>query len=153
MADGKKIICVNKKARFDYQLLETYEAGLSLLGTEVKSLREGRANLKDSYAEIKGNEIFLINTHISQYPQANQFNHDPLRERKLLLHKKEISRLIGKVKERGLTLIPLTLYFLRGNAKIELALAKGKKSYDKREDIKKQTARREIEREMKDRLR
>ncbi|OGP57389.1 MAG: SsrA-binding protein, partial [Deltaproteobacteria bacterium RBG_13_52_11b] len=127
---GEKLICQNKKAWHNYSVEEKYEAGISLLGSEVKSLREGRANLGDSYGNIKNGEIFLVDAHISPYSHANQLNHDPLRTRKLLLHKKEIRRLIGKVQERGYTLIPLRLYFSDGRAKVELGLAKGKKLYD-----------------------
>jgi len=147
----EKIVCVNRKARHDYFIEETYEAGLVLKGSEVKSLREGRAHLKDSYARILRGEALLLNTHISSYPAAHQFNHEPTRTRKLLLHKKEISRLTGKVKERGLTLIPLRLYFKGGKAKVELGLARGKKLYDKRETLKQKAARREVERSLKSR--
>ena len=134
-ADENKPIAHNRQARHDYFILETCEAGLALTGTEVKSLRQGKGNLKDSYAEIKGGEAFLVNCHISPYDFGNRNNHDPLRPRRLLLHKEEIKRLLGKVKEKGLTLIPLQLYFNRqGRVKVELALAKGKKLYDKRED-------------------
>ncbi len=142
-----KIIAQNREARHEYFILETCEAGLALTGTEVKSLREGRGNLKDSYAEIRGNEAYLVHCHISPYDFGNRNNHDPLRQRKLLLHREEIRRLLGKVKEKGLTLIPLQLYFNRqGLVKVELALAKGKKLYDKREDIARRDARRRAER-------
>ncbi len=143
---GEKLICQNKKAWHNYFIEDTYEAGLCLLGTEVKSLREGKASLGDSYAKIKNGEVFLVDAHISPYSHANRFNHDPLRPRKLLLHKREIRRLIGKVQERGYTLIPLRLYFSNGKAKVELGLAKGKKLYDKRETLKRKTIRREMER-------
>jgi len=146
-----KVATENRKARHDYHIEETMEAGLVLTGTEVKSLRLGRANLRDSYAEIKNNEVFLVNSHISPYEQGNRFNHDPLRPRKLLLHRSEIRRLIGKVKERGYTLIPLKIYFKRGKAKVELALARGKKLYDKREDMLERDARREMERAFQER--
>jgi len=146
---GEKTIATNRKARHEYHILETLEAGLVLTGTEVKSLRQGRANLKDSYATVRDGEVFLLNTHISPYDHGNINNHDPLRERKLLLHRREIRKLIGKVQEKGLTLIPLRLYFKRGKAKVELALAKGKKIYDKRADIAKRDARREMEKELK----
>ncbi|HWP48087.1 MAG TPA: SsrA-binding protein SmpB [Candidatus Limnocylindrales bacterium] len=149
----EKIVCTNKTARHDYFITDTYEAGIVLQGTEVKSLREGRANLKDSYAQIKDGELFLVNCHISPYTHGNQFNHDPTRPRKLLLHKKEIRRLIGKVAEKGFTLIPLKIYFKNGIAKVELGLAKGKKAYDKREDMKERDARREVERALKKSLR
>jgi SsrA-binding protein len=153
MAESEeKIICVNRKARHDYFIEETYEAGLVLKGSEVKSLREGKANLKDSYARIVRNEAFLLNVHISQYPAAHQFNHDPTRTRKLLLHKRQILRLGGKVAEKGLTLIPLKLYFKDGKAKVELGLARGKKLYDKRESLRKKAAQREVERSLKSRI-
>ncbi len=147
----EKAVCVNRKARHDYFIEETYEAGLVLRGSEVKSLREGKANLKDSYARILKGEAFLLNAHISPYPAANQFNHEPTRNRKLLLHKQEIRRLTGKVMERGLTLIPLKLYFKDGRAKVELGLARGKKLYDKRETLRRKVAQREIERSLKSR--
>jgi SsrA-binding protein len=150
MADnGRKIIAVNKRARFDYHINETLEAGMVLQGTEVKSLRDGRVTLKDAYADIQNDEVFLVHAHINQYEPGNRFNHDPERPRKLLLHKREIKRLIGKTQERGLTLIPTRIYFSRGKAKIELGLAKGKKHYDKREDLKRRTAQRDIERAMR----
>jgi SsrA-binding protein len=150
---GEKIICTNKQARFDYHLEDRYEAGLVLQGTEVKSLRDGRANLKDSYAVVDGGEVYLYNCHISPYPNGGYANHEPQRVRKVLLHRKEIRRLVGKTRERGLTLIPLRLYFLRGKAKVELALARGKKQYDKREDMKQRDADREIERAFRERHR
>jgi SsrA-binding protein len=135
----------NKRARHDYHILETWEAGVVLSGTEVKSLRQGKANLTDAYATVRDGEVFLLNLHISPYEQGNQFNHEPTRTRKLLLHRKEIRRLIGGVERQGLTLVPLELFFNpRGKAKITLALAKGKKQHDKRADEK----RREDEREM-----
>ncbi len=143
---AERAICKNKKAWHDYEIDQTYEAGVVLQGSEVKSCREGRVNLKDSYAKIKGEEVFLIGAHISPYPYANQFNHLPLRERKLLLHKREIKRLFGKVKEKGFSLIPLQMYFKNGKVKLEMALAKGKKLYDKREDLKRRAIDREMER-------
>ncbi|MCL5986621.1 MAG: SsrA-binding protein SmpB [Actinobacteria bacterium] len=146
MSSREKIFVTrNKKALHDYFILESMEAGIALLGTEVKSLRDHRANLKDSYAEFRRGELFLVGAHISPYPAGNINNHEPLRDRKLLLHKKEISRLIGKVKEKGLTLVPLSIYFIGGKAKIEIALAKGKKEYDKRDTLARETAQREIE--------
>ena len=147
----EKIVCVNRKARHDYFIEATYEAGLVLKGSEVKSLRDGKATLKDSYARIVRGEAFLLNTHINPYSAANQFNHEPTRTRKLLLHKQEIRRLTGKVKERGLTLIALRLYFKNGKAKVELGLARGKKLYDKRETLRKKDAQREVERSLKSR--
>ena len=135
----------NKRARHDYHILETWEAGVVLSGTEVKSLRQGKANLTDAYATVRDGEVFLLNLHISPYEQGNQFNHEPTRTRKLLLHRKEIRRLIGAVERQGLTLVPLELFFNpRGKAKVTLALAKGKKQHDKRADER----RREDEREM-----
>ncbi|HZO20144.1 MAG TPA: SsrA-binding protein SmpB [Gemmatimonadaceae bacterium] len=135
----------NKRARHDYHILETWEAGVVLSGTEVKSLRQGKANLTDAYATVRDGEVFLLNLHIAPYEQGNQFNHDPTRTRKLLLHKKEIRRLIGGVERQGLTLIPLELFFnARGKAKVTIGLAKGKKLHDKRADQRK----REDEREM-----
>ena len=146
-----KIVCQNKKARYDYHILETIEAGMVLLGTEVKSLREGRANLKDSYARIKDGELFLMQAHISPYSHAHYDNHQPDRVRKLLLHKQELKRLTGKTQEKGLTLVPLKIYFKDGKAKVELALASGKKSFDKRETLKRKTQQREVEKAIKDR--
>jgi len=143
---GEKVICQNKKAFHNYFIEETYQVGIALLGSEVKSLRDGKASLGDSYGDIKKGEIFLVDAHISAYPQANRLNHDPLRKRKLLLHKKEISRLIGKVEQRGYTLIPVKLYFVKGKVKVDLGLAKGKKLFDKRETLKKKTMEREMER-------
>ncbi|MEK6656899.1 MAG: SsrA-binding protein SmpB [Nitrospirota bacterium] len=145
-----KIVATNKKAYHDYHIEESYEAGMLLKGTEVKSLREGRANLKDSFARVDNEEIFLYNCHISPYSHGNIANHDPLRTRKLLMHKGEIQRLMGKMMQKGYTLLPLKIYFKDGKAKIELALAKGKKQYDKREDIKKRDAAREMEKAFKE---
>ena len=150
-SSDEKIVCVNRQARYNYFIDETYEAGLVLVGSEVKSLRDGKANLVDSYAQIRHGEAFLINAHISPYAGANQFNHEPTRTRKLLLHGREIERLTGKTKERGLTLIPLKLYFKGGRAKIELGLARGKKLYDKRETLRRKVAEREVERSLKSR--
>ncbi|MEE8313906.1 MAG: SsrA-binding protein SmpB [Myxococcota bacterium] len=142
----RRSICKNRRARFDYQIEETFEAGIVLLGSEVKSLREGRANLVDSYARISDGEVFLMKAHIAPYEQANRENHDPVRPRKLLLHRSEIRRLTGKVHERGRTLIPLELYFERGRAKVELALARGKKRHDKRAAIAKRESDRQLQR-------
>ncbi len=146
MSEPVKTVCQNRKARHDYHILEKFEAGLVLQGTEVKSLRDGRANLQDSFARISNSELWLENMHISPYEQAGQFNHEPKRARKLLMHKREIMRLLGKTQQKGLALIPLRVYFRSGKAKVELALARGKKEYDKREDIKKREAEREIAR-------
>jgi len=148
-----QIVCQNRKAYHDYSIEETVEAGMSLLGTEVKSLREGRANLKDSYVLIKDLEAFLFNCHISPYSHGNIMNHDPLRTRKLLMHKKEIMRLQGKIAQKGYTLIPLKIYFKDGRAKVEVGLAKGKREYEKRESVKEREANREIEKAMKGRNR
>ena len=149
--DEIKIIAQNRKARYDYHALDTWEAGIALQGTEVKSLRDGKANLLDSYARIDGGEVYLHNVHIGEYDQGNQFNHEPMRKRKLLLHRHEINRMRGRVEEKGLTLIPLKLYFKKGRAKIEIALAKGKREYDRRQDIAKRDARRDMERDLKER--
>jgi len=147
---SEKIIATNRRARHEYEILDTMEAGLVLTGTEVKALRAGKANLKDSYAKIVRGELFLVNSHISQYSHGSYNNHDPVRERKLLLHKKEIRKLIGKVEQTGLTLVPLKLYFKRGKAKVQLAVAKGKKIHDKRQSIAKRDSDREIRRELKE---
>jgi SsrA-binding protein len=149
--DGIQIIAQNRKARYDYHAIDTWEAGIALEGTEVKSLRNGKANLVDSYARVDGNEVFIHNLHIGEYDQGNQFNHEPMRKRKLLLHRHEINRLRGRVEEKGLTLIPLKLYFKRGRAKVEIALAKGKREYDRRQDIAQRDARRDMERAIKER--
>lgn len=143
---GTKLVAQNRKARHDYFIEERYEAGMVLVGTEVKALREGRANLKDGYARIKNNEVFLMDVHISPYAFGNRLNHDPLRPRKLLLHEREIHRLTGKVREKGFSLIPLSIYFSHGKAKVSLALAKGKKLYDKREALKRKVMKKEVER-------
>ncbi|NIQ03201.1 MAG: SsrA-binding protein SmpB [Nitrospinaceae bacterium] len=148
-----KIVCQNKKARHDFYIEETFEAGLVLQGTEVKSLREGKANLIDAYATIQEGEAWLHHCHINPYTPAHQYNHPPLRTRKLLLHQKEIARLIGKTREKGYTLIPLKLYFKNGKAKAELALARSKKKHDKRAAIKAREAQREIDKALKSRPR
>lgn len=146
-----KVIAQNKKAYHDYFIEETYEAGIVLQGTEIKSIRAGRVNLKDSYAQIKNGEMFLIGLHISPYEQGNRYNHDPERTRKLLLHKREINKLIGETKEAGYSIVPLKLYLKNGYAKVLIGLAKGKKKYDKREDLKRKEAKREIERAFRER--
>ena len=146
-----KIIADNRKARHDYFIIETYEAGIELFGTEVKSMRAGNVNLKDSYCDIDEGELFALGVHISPYEQGNIFNKDPLRPKKLLMHKREIMRLAGLVSREGYTLVPLSLYFKGSYVKMGLGLCKGKKLYDKREDIAKRDANRVIEREMKDR--
>lgn len=146
-----KIIAQNKKATHDYFIEESFEAGIVLTGTEIKSIRKGKVQLKDSYAKITNNEIFWFGGHIAPYEQGNRFNHDETRTRKLLLHRKEINKMIGKVKEEGYALIPLKIYLKGGYAKMELALAKGKKNYDKRETLKKKDAQRDIQRALRDR--
>lgn len=146
---GEKILCQNKKAYHDFTIEEKLEAGVVLRGTEVKSLRQGKAQLKDSYVQIENEEAFLHHTHISSYPHGHQFNHDPERVRKLLLHKREIRRLLGKVSQRGYTLIPLKIYLKDDKIKIEIGLGKGKTLYDKREDLKKRSAEREMEKVIK----
>ena len=143
---GRKIIAQNRKARHDYAIVETFEAGMVLTGTEVKSLRLGRASLVDGFATIDDGEVFLRNVHIPEYDQGSWTNHEPRRTRKLLLHRDEIRRLIGKTKESGLTLVPLALYFSAGKAKVEIGLARGKKSYDKRQDLARRDADREVRR-------
>ncbi len=151
---GEKVVATNRKAFHDYHIEDKFEAGIMLRGTEVKSLRDGLVNLRDSYASVNNGEVFLHNCHINPYSHGNIMNHEPLRTRKLLLHQKEITQLIGKTQQKGLTLIPLRIYFTpRGHAKVELALAKGKKQYDRRETIKTREAGREVERAMKDKRR
>ena len=146
-----EIVARNRRARHEYHILDSWEAGLVLTGTEVKALRQGKANLADSYGVVNGGEVFLLNLHISPYEQGNQFNHEPTRTRKLLLHRKEIRRLIGAVERQGLTLVPLDLYFKRGVAKVTLALAKGKKLHDKRADDRRREDEREIARAVRPR--
>ena len=146
-----RTIAQNKKASHDYFIEESFEAGIELCGTEVKSIRNGRVNLKDSWCSIVDGEIFVNGMHISPYEQGNIFNRDPMRVRKLLMHKKEINRLFGTTKQQGLTLIPLSIYFLKGRAKLEIGLCKGKKNYDKREVAAEKDAKRNIERSMKER--
>jgi SsrA-binding protein len=148
---AQKVIAENRKARHEYQLLERYEAGIVLTGTEVKSLRDGRASLQQAYADVRDGEVWLIGAHIDEYGHGNLQNHEPARDRKLLLHRKEIASLIGKVRERGFTLVPTKLYFKDGKAKVELALARGKDVRDKRRDIAKRDADRQIERALKSR--
>ena len=143
---GQKFIAQNRKARHDYEIVDTYEAGVVLTGTEVKSLRLGRASLVDGFATIDGGEIFLHNVHIPEYEQGSWTNHEPRRVRKLLLHRGEIERLVGKTQESGLTLVPLALYFSNGKVKVEVALARGKRSYDKRQDLARRDADREVAR-------
>jgi SsrA-binding protein len=144
--DSRKVIARNKKARFKFEVMDRIQAGLVLLGSEVKSLRDGRVALADSFARFRGDEVFLVNCHISPYEQASHFNHEPMRPRKLLLKKREIRKLKSKVEEKGLTLVPLSIYFTRGIAKTELGLCRGKRTHDKRQDLKKRDAEREIQR-------
>jgi SsrA-binding protein len=151
-SDAAKTLCSNRKARYDYHIEETYEAGIALLGSEVKSIRQGRANLRDSYAAFERGELFLHNCHVSPYEQASRFNPDPLRPRKLLMHREEMRRLVGKVEEKGFTLVPLSLYLKGSHVKVSLALARGKKQYDRREDIKEREADREVARASRGRI-
>lgn len=145
-----RVIATNKKAYFNYEILERLEAGISLMGSEVKSIREGRISLKESHAEIKGGEVYLLNCHISPYEAANRFNHEPLRERKLLLHRQEIKRLTGKTREKGLTLVPTKILINdKGKVKVEISLARGKKAYQKREVIRERDREREMRAELK----
>jgi SsrA-binding protein len=144
--NGTKLITANKKARRDYHIAETFEAGLVLVGTEVKSLRDGKASLAEAYARIIGDEMYLVGAHIPEYKHGNRANHEPTRARKLLLHRREIERLRGKVQEKGFTMIPLRLYWRGGRAKVENALVRGKRDYDRREDIAKREANREMDR-------
>jgi SsrA-binding protein len=148
---GEKLIVDNRRARHDYHLLDRLEAGIVLTGTEVKSLRDGRASLQQAYADVRAGEVWLVGAHISVYDQGNIANHDPDRDRKLLLHKKEVASLTGKVAQRGLTLVPTKLYFKDGRAKVELALARGKELRDKRRDIAKREADRDMQRALKSR--
>jgi SsrA-binding protein len=147
-ASGHRDITVNRRAFHDYHIDEKHEAGLALVGSEVKSLREGRVNLKDSYARFVGDDLFLIGAHVSPYGPASQFGHDPERQRKLLMHRRELDKLRGKLDQKGLTLIPLRLYWKGGRAKVELGLGRGKKLYDKREAIKGREEQREVDRAM-----
>ena len=152
--EGKlKMVCDNRKARHEYHFLETYEAGIELFGTEVKSLRAGQANLQDAYAKVENGEMWLYNMHISPYAMGNRFNREPKRPRRLLLHKQEIIKLYSKVREKGLTIVPVKVYFNGSLAKVEIALAQGKKLYDKREDLVARAVRRDTERALKERSR
>ncbi len=151
--DRIKVVAQNKKARHEFFIEESYEAGIVLSGTEVKSIRIGKINLKESYAVVKDGEVFVCNMHISPYEQGNVFNKDPIRDRKLLLHKFQINKILGFIAQKGLTLIPVQVYFKAGKVKMQLAVARGKKLYDKREDIAKRDAKRDIERRLKEQLR
>ena len=146
--DGRRLVASNRKARHEYEILETFEAGIVLKGPEVKSVRDGKVAFQDAYATIDRGEVWLYSFHISPYAQANRYNQDPLRKRKLLLHKSQIRKLVGKVEEKGLTLVPLDIYFRRGHAKLTLALARGRQLHDKREKLKRQTQEREARRAM-----
>ncbi|SET74471.1 SsrA-binding protein [Natronincola peptidivorans] len=148
---GRKVLATNKKARFEFFIEETYEAGIELKGTEVKSIRLGKMNIKDGYARVENSEVFLYNVHISPYEKGNIFNVDPIRTRKLLLHKREIRKLIGYIQQKGYTLVPLSAYLSNGRVKIELGVAKGKALYDKRQDIAKKDASRRIQKELRER--
>ena len=152
MPEGQKEVAVNRQAFHNYEIIEKFEAGMVLTGTEIKSARDGQINLKDAYGIVKSGEIWLLNCHISPYSHGNMMNHDPLRPRKLLLHRKEINKWLGKTKQKGLTIVPLRIYFSpRGQAKVEIALARGKRQYDRREAIKDREAGRELQRAMKSR--
>jgi SsrA-binding protein len=149
--DGIKVLSINRKARFNYEIVDSFECGIELVGTEVKSMKEGRFSYSDAFATVDNEQLWLVDFHISPYSHGNIFNHDPLRRRRLLVHRKEIRHLRRVVDEKGLTLVPLKFYLKRGFVKCELAIAKGKKLFDKREDIKRRDVRREIERDFKDR--
>ena len=149
MADAFIEIIKNKKARFNYEIVDTFEAGIVLIGTEVKSLRQKKVSIQESYGKIINNEIYIVGLNIAQYEMGNRFNHEPTRERKLLLHRHEIKRLTGKLKEKGFTLVPLKMYFKNGKVKVQLGLGKGKAQYDKRKDIQKRDVERDMQREMK----
>jgi SsrA-binding protein len=149
---AQKLIASNKTARMNYEIGDIYEAGMVLTGTEVKALRDGKANLKDSYAVVKDDEVYLKEMHIGHYDHGNRFNHEPLRSRKLLLHKREIKKLYGKSRESGLALVPLKLYFKNGKVKVEIGIGKGKKLYDRRQDIKQRDEHRDIARDFKSKL-
>jgi len=152
MSNGRKIITKNRKASHDYELSTRYDAGLVLMGSEIKSIRDNRINLRDGFVQERGNELWLMNVHISPYEQASHFGHtDPLRPRKLLLHRREINQILSKIREKGFTIIPTIVYLERGRAKVEIALARGKKQYDKRATIAKKDAKRQIQRALKER--
>lgn len=151
MSEGRKIVSTNRKARHDYELLDDFEAGIVLLGSEIKSIRAGKVNLREGYVQVRDGELWLINTHIAAYDQAGQFGHDPLRPRKLLLHRKEIDRIVSRVQEKGLTIVPTVMFLTRGIAKVEIALARGKRQYDKRETLRKKASDRQIERSLQQR--
>lgn len=151
MSSNRKVVSTNRKARHDYEIMDTYEAGLVLMGSEIKSIRAGKVNLREGYVQARDNELWLINTHIATYDQAAQFGHEPLRPRKLLLHRKEIDRILSRVAEKGLTIVPTVLFLSHGRAKVEIALARGKKQYDKRESLREKDSNRQIERTLRQR--
>ncbi len=149
--EGRKIVTTNRKARHDFEILDTYEAGLALTGSEIKSIRAGHVNLREGFVQPRGDELWLLNVHIASYEQAGMFGHDPLRPRKLLLHRREIDRLMSQVQEKGLTLVPTVMYLTRGLAKVEIALARGKKKYDKRSTLRERDTERQIRRTLNER--
>jgi SsrA-binding protein len=149
--DGRKIVATNRKARHDYFLEDAYEAGIVLAGSEIKSIRAGRVNLRDGYVSAQNGELWLVNVHIADYKQSGPYGHDPLRPRKLLLHKKEIARILTRIQEKGYTLIPTLMYLKRGKAKVEIALARGKRQYDKRQTLAERDSRRQIDRALRER--
>lgn len=151
MSSNRKVVSTNRKARHDYEIMDTYEAGMVLMGSEIKSIRAGKVNLREGYVQARDNELWLINTHIATYDQAAQFGHEPLRPRKLLLHRKEIDRILSRVAEKGLTIVPTVLFLSHGRAKVEIALARGKKQYDKRESLREKDSNRQIERTLRQR--
>jgi SsrA-binding protein len=152
MSDSpRKIVASNRKAKYDYEILDTFEAGLVLTGSEIKSIRAGKVNLREGFIQEKEDELWLLNTHIASYEQAGVYGHEPLRPRKLLLHRREMSRIFARVKEKGLTIVPTILYLSRGRAKVEIALARGRKQYDKRENLRERESQRQIERSLRDR--
>jgi SsrA-binding protein len=153
METDRKVISTNRKARHDYELIETYEAGLVLVGSEIKSIRAGRVNLREGYVQPRDNELWLLNTHIASYDQAGHFGHDPLRPRKLLLHRREIERILARAQEKSFTVVPTVMYLKRGIAKVEIALARGKKLYDKRQSLRDRVSDRQIERALRERQR
>ena len=153
METGRKIVASNRKARHDYELLDSYEAGLVLTGSEIKSIRAGHVNLREGFIQARDDELWLLNTHIATYDQAGRFGHEPLRPRKLLLHRKEIDRIMARVQGKGLTIVPTMMYLTHGRAKLEIALARGKRQYDKRDSLRKRDSDRQIERSLRERER
>lgn len=151
MENKRKVISTNRKARHDYELLDSFEAGLVLMGSEIKSIRSGHVNLREGFVQVRDGELWLMNTHIAAYEQAGVWGHDPLRPRKLLLHKREIDRIAARVQEKGLTIVPTVIYLTHGLAKVEIALARGKRQYDKRQALRKQDSQRQIERSLRER--